>query len=65
MSWSTIAERDPDVRKYGSFHLRSNYLIGSSSSTLSQLIVLVDASWDEADEKLFHLCSNDTLRELR
>merc|ERR1719356_2345983 len=41
VSWSTIAERDPD------------------------LIVLVDASWDEADEKLFHLCSNDTLRELR
>jgi len=29
------------------------------------LIVLVDASWDWADEKIFHLCSNEKLRNLR
>ena len=29
------------------------------------LIVLVDASWDWADEKIFHLCSNEKLRQLR
>jgi iron complex transport system substrate-binding protein len=29
------------------------------------VIVLVDASWDLADEKVFHLCSNAHTRELR
>ena len=29
------------------------------------LIVLVDASWDWADEKIFHLCSNQKHRNLR
>mmetsp|Transcript_17633 Transcript_17633/g.51336 ORF Transcript_17633/g.51336 Transcript_17633/m.51336 type:complete len:469 (-) Transcript_17633:414-1820(-) len=29
------------------------------------LIVLVDASWDLADEKIYHLCANDHTRKLR